>query len=88
VTRASLRRQSARPLCAARTANAVVGWHGAAVCLWAKPSPLHDGYAWRRPLLGNGWATVVPLVFLALLITIGACIVAFFAWFVKHNCRE
>jgi hypothetical protein len=32
---------------------------------------------------GDGWATVGPLVFLALLITIGACIVAFFAWFVK-----
>jgi len=33
---------------------------------------------------GDGWATTVgSRVFLALLITIGACIVAFFAWFVK-----
>ena len=42
----------------------------------------------RFVVMGLLSATVVPLVFLALLITIGGCIVAFFAWFVKHNCRE
>ncbi len=70
------------------TGDAVVGWHVADACLWAKAvaTPLRIRLA--AAVGGDGWATVGPLVFLALLITIGACIVAFFAWFVKHNCGE
>jgi predicted permease len=37
---------------------------------------------------GKGWSTAIPAAAAVLLLTMGACLVAFWLWFVKHNCGE
>ena len=48
--------------------------------------PLFAGIRLRQS--GKGWSTAISLALVVLGVTIVACLIAFYSWFVKHNCGE